>query len=176
MDEREIPDFDFLLAGFPCQAFSAAGRRLGFEDTRGTLFFDVTRIMKEKQPNGFVLENAEGLVNHDRKNPKDPIGNTLSVILNTLDDLGYKVSWRVLNAKNLGVPQDRKRIYIVGTKTDAPCLDNFEVKVVPLESVLGHGLENAHSPFIDRLLSLFPVEELYGKSLKDKRGGGAVFR
>lgn len=66
----DIPDFDFLLAGFPCQAFSAAGKRLGFEDTRGTLFFEVARILKEKQPKGFILENVEGLVNHDKENPK----------------------------------------------------------------------------------------------------------
>lgn len=71
IEAKEIPDFDFLLAGFPCQAFSAAGKRLGFEDTRGTLFFEVERIIKEKCPLGFVLENVEGLVNHDKKNPKD---------------------------------------------------------------------------------------------------------
>ena len=69
----EIPDFDFLLAGFPCQAFSAAGKRLGFEDTRGTLFFEVARIIKEKKPKGFILENVEGLVNHAKENNKDEI-------------------------------------------------------------------------------------------------------
>ena len=89
VDEKAIPDFDFLLAGFPCQAFSAAGKRLGFLDTRGTLFFDVERILKEKKPFGFVLENVEGLVNHDRENPKDKIGRTLRTILQHLEDLGY---------------------------------------------------------------------------------------
>lgn len=73
VNAADIPDFDFLLAGFPCQAFSAAGKRLGFQDTRGTLFFDVERILKEKRPYGFVLENVEGLVNHDKENPKDKI-------------------------------------------------------------------------------------------------------
>ena len=115
IEADEIPSFDFLLAGFPCQAFSAAGRRLGFSDTRGTLFFDVERILKEKKPYGFILENVEGLVNHDKENPKDKIGRTLSIILEHLELAGYKVSWRVLNANAFGVPQDRKRIYIIGT-------------------------------------------------------------
>ena len=77
----EIPDFDVLLAGFPCQAFSSAGRRLGFEDTRGTLFFDVARILKEKKPKGFVLENVEGLVKHDLQNPKDSKSKLVSAII-----------------------------------------------------------------------------------------------
>ena len=85
----DIPDFDILLAGFPCQAFSMAGKRLGFEDTRGTLFFDVERILKEKEPFGFVLENVEGLVNHDKQNPNDKIGRTLTIILYHLEALKY---------------------------------------------------------------------------------------
>jgi len=100
---EDIPPFDFLLAGFPCQAFSAAGKRLGFEDTRGTLFFEVARILKAKKPKGFILENVEGLVNHDKANPKDKIGKTLQTILGTLGDLGYKVSWRVLDARDFAV-------------------------------------------------------------------------
>lgn len=136
VDEKDMPEFDFLLAGFPCQAFSAAGKRLGFLDTRGTLFFDVERILKEKEPFGFVLENVEGLVNHDRENPKDEIGRTLSTILRHLDDLGYHVNWKVLNAKNFEVPQDRKRIYIVGTKKEKPSLDNFAIKHKKLGNVL----------------------------------------
>ena len=125
IETSKIPDFDFLLGGFPCQAFSAAGKRLGFEDTRGTLFFEVERILRDKKPKGFILENVEGLVNHDRKNPKDKIGRTLSVILEHLTALGYKVNWRVLNAKDFGVPQDRKRIYITGTFSEIPDLQGF---------------------------------------------------
>ena len=171
VDEKEMPDFDFLLAGFPCQAFSAAGKRLGFLDTRGTLFFDVERILKEKKPFGFVLENVEGLVNHDKENPKDKIGRTLSTILQHLDALGYHVNWKVLNAKNFEVPQDRKRIYIIGTKTEKPSLDNFEVKHKKLGDVLETGLPVSNSRFTELLLSHYTVEELYGKSIKDKRGG-----
>lgn len=92
INEKLIPDFDFLLAGFPCQAFSYAGKRLGFQDTRGTLFFEVERILKEKHPFGFILENVEGLVTHDREDSKQPIGKTLSVILCNLEALGYNVT------------------------------------------------------------------------------------
>lgn len=171
IDAKEIPDFDFLLGGFPCQAFSSAGKRLGFSDTRGILFFDVERILKEKKPYGFVLENVEGLVNHERENPKDEIGKTLSIILERLELLGYKVSWKVLNAKYFGIPQERKRIYIVGTMKEFPDLEKFNVKTKKLGNVLETGLEVEHSKFIDNLLSHYTVEELEGKSIKDKRGG-----
>lgn len=108
VDEKNIPDFEILLAGFPCQAFSIAGKRGGFNDTRGTLFFDVARIIKEKQPKAFLLENVKGLTNHRS-------GKTLEVILNTLkEDLGYTVFYKVLNAKDYGLAQMRERIYIVG--------------------------------------------------------------
>jgi len=171
VEAKEIPDFDILLAGFPCQAFSSAGKRLGFEDTRGTLFFDVERILKEKQPQGFILENVEGLVNHDRENPKAPIGRTLRIILEHLNDLGYKVTWKVLNAKNFGVPQDRKRIYIVGSKKEAPELDYFNTTEKTLEDILENGLETSEHPFVKLVLSHYDVKSLYGKSIKDKRGG-----
>lgn len=109
IDEKQMPNFDIILAGFPCQAFSIAGKRGGFEDTRGTLFFDVARLIKEKKPKAFLLENVKGLVNHRG-------GKTLATILNVLkNDLGYKsTQFKVLNAKNFGVPQNRERIYIVG--------------------------------------------------------------
>lgn len=90
----DIPNFDILCAGFPCQAFSSAGKRQGFADTRGTLFFEVERILKAKKPQGFILENVEGLVNHDG-------GRTLEIIISKLLDLGYKVEYRVLNPLNL---------------------------------------------------------------------------
>lgn len=116
-----IPDgFDVLCAGFPCQAFSIAGKRGGFEDTRGTLFFDVAEIIKRKKPKAIFLENVKGLFNHDR-------GKTLKTILNVLrNDLGYYVpDPKVLNAKNFGVPQNRERIFIIGFREDLG-IDNFE--------------------------------------------------
>ncbi len=171
IDAKNIPDFDFLLGGFPCQAFSSAGKRLGFSDTRGTLFFDVERILKEKKPYGFVLENVEGLVNHDRENPKDKMGRTLTTILEHLEALGYKVSWKVLNAKYFGIPQERKRIYIVGTMKEYPNLSSFKHTSRVLGDVLEKGLPVEHSKFIDNLLAHYSIEELAGKSIKDKRGG-----
>jgi modification methylase nlaIV len=171
INEKEIPDFDFLLAGFPCQAFSFAGKRLGFLDTRGTLFFDVERILKEKQPKGFILENVEGLVVHDRIDNKEPIGRTLELILGKLTALGYKINWKVLNSKYFGVAQDRKRIYIVGTKKEKPNLAFDNNKRVVFESIMEHNLPLKKSRLADLLLSNFKVEELYGKSIKDKRGG-----
>ena len=171
IESSQIPDFDFLLGGFPCQAFSYAGRRLGFLDTRGTLFFEVERILKEKQPFGFILENVEGLVTHDKEKSTDKIGRTLLVILSKLEELGYKVSWRVLNSKEFGLAQERKRIYIVGSKREAVSLENFFPKYATLADILENGHPTIHTPFIELLTSHFKTEELYGKSIKDKRGG-----
>ncbi len=106
--EDEIPDFDVLLAGFPCQPFSSIGQRKGFEHkTQGTLFYDVARIIKHKRPKAFLLENVQGLLTHDK-------GRTLSTILEVLADLDYDVQYQLINAAEFGVPQMRKRIYIVG--------------------------------------------------------------
>lgn len=160
----DIPDFDFLLAGFPCQAFSSAGNRLGFEDTRGTLFFDVARIIKEKQPEGFILENVEGLVNHDK-------GKTFKVIENTLLDLGYKVTARIINGKDFGLAQSRNRIYIVGHKENTINIDDYSRKVSILEDILEDNIPIRDTEFTQKLLSHFRIEDLYGKSIKDKRGG-----
>lgn len=116
-----IPDgFDVLCAGFPCQAFSIAGKRGGFEDTRGTLFFDVAEIIKRKRPKAIFLENVKGLFSHDK-------GKTLQTILHVLrEDLGYFVPEpQVLNAKNFGVPQNRERVFIVGFRADLG-IDSFE--------------------------------------------------
>lgn len=113
IDEKSIPNHDVLCAGFPCQAFSIAGRKGGFNDTRGTLFFDVARIIKQKQPKAFFLENVKGLKGHDK-------GKTLATILSVLrDDLNYYVPEpEIINAKDFGVPQNRERIFIVGFRKD----------------------------------------------------------
>ncbi len=103
----DIPDHDLLVGGFPCQAFSVAGKRAGFNDTRGTMFFEVARILKDKRPGHLVLENVKGLLSHDR-------GQTFQTILTILADLGYRVEWQLLNSKDFGVPQNRERVYIVG--------------------------------------------------------------
>ena len=122
VNAADIPDFDILFGGFPCQAFSIIGKREGFADkTRGTLFFEIARILKEKQPRAFVLENVKQLVSHDG-------GRTINTIISTLrDELGYHVDYRVLNALDYGLPQKRERIVIVGTK--APFIMKWPEKV-----------------------------------------------
>jgi len=104
---NDVGDFELLVAGFPCQAFSIAGKRGGFDDTRGTLFFGIARAAQEKQPRLLLLENVKGLLSHDK-------GRTFGTILNTLDELGYDLQWQVLNSKNFGVPQNRERVFIIG--------------------------------------------------------------
>jgi DNA (cytosine-5)-methyltransferase 1 len=104
--EKDIPPFDILLAGFPCQPFSNAGLKKGFEDSRGTLFFDIARIVKHHKPCVIFLENVKGFKNHDK-------GKTFTVVKNTLEEFGYRVYSQVLNAKDFGVPQNRERIYII---------------------------------------------------------------
>ena len=104
---RGIGHVDVICGGFPCQAFSIAGARRGFEDTRGTLFFEIARFASILKPRYLFLENVKGLLNHDR-------GNTFEVIRSALDELGYDVEWQVLNSKNFGVPQNRERVFIIG--------------------------------------------------------------
>ncbi len=108
-----VADHDLLLAGFPCQPFSIMGKRHGFGDTRGTLFFDVARILAAKQPTAFVLENVKQLTGHDQ-------GRTLRRMLDVLADLGYHTHYRVLNALDFGLPQKRERVFIVGTRRPVP--------------------------------------------------------
>jgi DNA (cytosine-5)-methyltransferase 1 len=133
-----IPDdFDVLCAGFPCQAFSIAGRRGGFEDTRGTLFFDVAEIIKKKQPKAIFLENVKGLRNHDK-------GKTLATILNVLrEDLNYFVPEpQIINAREFGVPQNRERIFIVGFRKDLGIEDFQYPKSTEKQTVLENILES----------------------------------
>ena len=106
IEAETLPDFDLLVGGFPCQAFSIAGKRMGFDDTRGTIFFDFARIMKTKKPKFAIFENVKGLLNHDG-------GKTYETILQTLNELGYDAQWGILNTKFHGLPQNRERVYIV---------------------------------------------------------------
>ena len=106
IEAEKLPDFELLVGGFPCQAFSIAGKRGGFNDTRGTIFFDFARIMKAKKPKFAIFENVKGLLNHDG-------GKTYETMLRTLDELGYDAQWGILNTKFHGLPQNRERVYIV---------------------------------------------------------------
>lgn len=134
IEASSIPNFDILLAGFPCQAFSIAGKREGFNDTRGTMFFEVERILEEKKPKCFLLENVKGLMNHDR-------GKTFKIMLDILENkLNYKVYYKVLNAKNFGLPQNRERVMIVGFKNHNI---NFEFpESLNIQTKLGDILES----------------------------------
>jgi len=125
IDENSIPYHNILVGGFPCQAFSQAGKKLGFEDTRGTLFFDVARILKAKRPAAFLLENVKNLKSHDH-------GRTFKVIMNTLNELNYSVHYTLFKARDFGAPQSRERIYIVGFNRDlVKHPDNFEFPLTP---------------------------------------------
>jgi len=133
IETERMPDFDLLCAGFPCQAFSIAGRREGFADARGTLFFEVARLVADKRPAYFLLENVPGLLSHDK-------GRTFHTILSTLSELGYHVEWKVLNSKDFGVPQSRKRVYIVGY-LDGRCAG----KILPFPKANGTALIQVHA-------------------------------
>jgi len=111
INEKELPDFDLLVAGFPCPSYSIAGKRLGLQDPRGELIFDIIRIIKEKQPKMFLLENVKGIISHDK-------GMTMEIICEALCECGYAIDFEVLNSKNFGVPQNRERCFFVGLRLD----------------------------------------------------------
>ena len=132
METKRMPDFDLLCAGFPCQVFSIAGKREGFADARGTLFFEIARLVTDKRPSYVLLENVPGLLSHDK-------GRTFHTILSTFHELGYYVEWKVLNSKDFGVPQSRKRVYLVGY-LDGRCAG----KVLPFPETNGASLVQVH--------------------------------
>ena len=138
IDPGNIPDHDILFAGFPCQPFSIIGQMKGFDDTRGTLFFHIANILKEKRPKAFILENVKQLVGHNE-------GQTLKVIIKTLQDLGYHVQYAVLNALDYGLPQKRERVLIVGHKD--PILFSYPAPVKPfkpLSEILENKVDKKH--------------------------------
>lgn len=139
INTNELPDFDILCAGFPCQPFSISGKRQGFQDTRGTMFFEIAQILKAKKPKYFILENVRGLLNHDR-------GRTFSTIIKTLTDIGYSVQWQLLNSKFFGVPQNRERVYIVG------CIrKGCPPKIFPINGIAQEKVKNISKyPFLKR--------------------------
>lgn len=179
--EINIPKHDLLLAGFPCQAFSYAGKRLGFADeTKGTLFFHVARILKHHKPKYFVLENVEGLITHDPdpENKTTPYGRTLQTILTTLENLGYETSWGLFTATDFGVPQLRKRVFIVGSLIKKPDLENItRMSSEPLSEFLETGKSETDEKIknFQQLLESSSdyniLESLQGSIFRDWRGG-----
>jgi DNA (cytosine-5)-methyltransferase 1 len=163
---QDVPDHDILLGGFPCQAFSIIGAGRGFEDTRGTLFFDVARILKEKKPRAFVLENVKQLRGHDH-------GRTLNVILTTLIELGYWVDYRILNALDFGLPQKRERILIVGFRQGTQ--GNFKWPepnpelMTPLEEILEDDRDVPIEYYASEKIRLSRQDAVAGKTLPKGR-------
>lgn len=153
---KDLPDFDCLIAGFPCQAFSVAGYRKGFEDTRGTLFFEIARILQEKKPQVVFLENVKNLVAHDN-------GKTFNVILSSLKDIGYHVRYIVLNACEYGnIPQNRERIYIVGFLNEDFANRFYFPNPIPLTTKLKDVIDFDHK--IEE--KFYYTEEKYPKIVK----------
>ena len=153
VDEKTLPDFDVLCAGFPCQPFSKAGYRLGFKDaTKGTLFFDIVRILEYKKPAYFILENVKNLLGHDK-------GHTFNVIMQILKDLDYNVTYEIMSPHQLGIPQIRERVYILGVRKDI--FDNF------LEFKIPNGDKNKKDIYkgIKEKIIGFPIfSEEFGKN------------
>jgi DNA (cytosine-5)-methyltransferase 1 len=130
VDPNKIPEFDVLTAGFPCQPFSISGKKRGFEDTRGTLFFDICRILETKLPKVVILENVKHFIHHDKK-------RTLNTVLSSLQEFGYNISYKILNTKDFGLPQNRERIFIVGSLNNVFDFDQMQKTVSkPLEYFL----------------------------------------
>lgn len=161
IDEKDIPPFDICLAGFPCQAFSIMGKMQGFADTRGTMFFEVERILKYHKPRAILLENVKQLTSHDK-------GRTLRVILEHLDALGYHVKYKVLNALDFGLPQKRERIIIVGfldpALTEKWSFD-FEKKPYDLSSVLEDDSQVDPSLFASDMIKEKRKQSVVGKNV-----------
>ncbi len=164
VDEKSIPDHDICCAGFPCQAFSISGKMRGFEDSRGTLFFDVARIVKEKKPKVVFMENVRNFARHDG-------GRTLQVVQKTMEDLGYAFYWKVLSARDYGVPQKRERVYMVCFRKDLfSCADdgsrriNFEF---PKPFPLTRHVEDFLLPESDETRALY--DERYPMILNPKK-------
>lgn len=157
---EDIPEHDILCAGFPCQPFSISGKKAGFKDTRGTLFFDIARIVKHHKPKMVFLENVKNFATHDK-------GRTLKTVVNTLEELGYTVHYKLLNASHYGVPQSRIRIYIVAFRNDIPSQD-FQFPTTRLNKrALEDILETNSSKLIGTEISVdYELDENYEERIQ----------
>lgn len=160
IDEKCIPQHDILCAGFPCQPFSISGKQKGFNDTRGTLFFDICRILNERKPSVVFLENVKHLIHHNG-------GKTLQTILDKLEELGYVVSWKVLNGADFGVPQNRERIIIIGSTFGK--FDFSTLKTLPRTRLFDFLDKEGEFEYLD------PSEYTLIDSPKQQPGSGLIF-
>ena len=166
INPEELPDFDLLCGGFPCQTFSVTGKRKGFKDTRGTLFFEICRITEVKRPTLLLLENVEGLLKHDE-------GRTFTIILKSLEELGYWIEWQVFNSKFYGLPQNRPRVFIIGHNND-----RSTTPILPLEAETNGSLKLTHkiegrtpsgiSRMTDRMYSVYGIAPCLTASFSGK--------
>lgn len=159
IDASDIPHHDLLLAGFPCQAFSIMGKMRGFEDTRGTMFFEVARILAYHRPKAILLENVKQLTTHDK-------GHTFATIIRTLTDLGYHVKWRILNALDFGLPQKRERVIIVGFTDKALCDEfsfDFKRQKYSLQSILERDEDVDKTLFASETIAQKRLNSVIGK-------------
>ncbi|MBA7542913.1 IS1595 family transposase ISCco3 [subsurface metagenome] len=166
---KSIPDFDFLTAGFPCPSYSIAGKRKGFKDPRGALFFEICRIAKVKKPALLLLENVDGLLNHEN-------GETFQIILDSLSELGYDCEWEVLNSKNFGVPQNRKRVFIVGHLRGTSGQKVFPLGGNCEKNISKNKIREIHPIFkeTERLSDAFRIRDTEGNSATLKGLGGGL--
>ena len=155
INPSDMPECEVYCFGFPCQAFSLAGKRRGFEDTRGTLFFEVMRLAKERHPQILFAENVKGLLNHDK-------GRTFGTIIRAMDELGYDVEWQLLNSKYFGVPQNRERVFIIGhlrggeyTKPILPFADSDQSS----NELRGHVVSNTLTKPTREGIGIYPIVE-----------------
>lgn len=166
INEKDIPEHDILCAGFPCQAFSISGKQLGFEDSRGTLFFDVARIVKEKKPKVVFMENVKNFASHDG-------GNTLNVVRTIMEEMGYTFYFKILNSVNFGIPQKRERIYMVCFRNDLSIKDFDFPKSIKLEKYVEDYLlkeeELIKNLYIDR-------EDIYYNAIEDNQYSNKTIR
>ena len=179
---NKIPEHDILCAGFPCQAFSIAGHRKGFQDTRGTLFFDIERIIKQKKPECIFLENVKGLVSHDK-------GRTFKIIYKKLKKQGYNIFYKVINSRDYGVPQNRERIYIVGFRNNEIefNFDLMQKKKTSLSKILDSTNRHNKSELskialkhvndhLKKIKRVKKINELYPKIINEIRPSRVSFR
>lgn len=159
IDKKKLPEFDLLVGGSPCQSFSVAGYRKGFEDTRGTLFFQYIDTLKEKQPRYFVFENVKGLINHDK-------GNTLNIMAESFSEVGYRIDLELLNSKFFNVPQNRERIYIIGVREDLIENDEWAVEK-GRNDVLSKGKKRLKELNIKSFNFKWSAQDIVGKRLRE---------
>jgi DNA (cytosine-5)-methyltransferase 1 len=169
INTKDIPDFDILLAGFPCQSFSTAGTQDGLTFENGGLFYQIIRVLKAKKPTAFILENVDNLYKHDK-------GKTFEIIAQNLEKNGYIFDYNILDSKHFGIAQSRKRIYIIGVKSDRKQkisldLEGYRGEKQVLGDILESGQDLLNTDFTKKLISRYHTSSLIGKSIKDKRGG-----